>query len=59
MWPHAEKSNRTHQRVVGAEELDFLGDAEEAVGGRVRQAGGDGQLDLGVVLRELVKRDHY
>ena len=57
-----EKSNQsyqTHQRVVGAEKLDFLGDAKEAVGGRVRQAGGDGQLDLGVVLVELVKRDHY
>ena len=44
----------THQRVVGAEELDVLRDADEAVSGWMRQPGGDGQLDLGVVLVKLV-----
>ena len=53
------KSIQTHQTAVGAEKLDFLRDSEEAVGGWMRQAGSDGQLDLGVVLKELIKCNHY
>ena len=44
---------QTHQTAVGAEKLDFLRDAEQAVGGWMRQAGSNGKLNLGVVLIEL------
>ena len=53
------KPIQTHQTAVGAEKLDFLRDSEEAVGGWMRKAGSDGQLDLGVVLKEFIKCNHY